>query len=336
MDSAARLAALTGFCGTFSSIDPLAGREWVARNPVALTPEAAEQRRATRRSGMVGVLPLYGVLSQHASPFDEMLGASSLVRWAQAFRSLVADPQISGIVIDVDSPGGIAFGNDALSAEVHKARARKPIVAVASGMNASAAYDISSGATEIWADADSLTGSIGVIFEHVDVSQALENEGVKVTAVTYGKYKAEIAPYAPLADEALDYLQGMANQFGEMFVSRVAKNRGLTDAKVRSTFGQGRVFTAKDALAIGMVDRVGTLEQAVSYLGSSAASPSDTGAMRQLSEAVEASGEALVEYAAAVDLETPTPPTRDLRWRERGVKLAIAERRYRGSAAQEG
>lgn len=262
-----RLQVLSRSVGSFAALDHVAAAAWLARNPILPTPEAATERRAAKRSGVTAVLPLFGYLTPHASPLEEMLGATSTARWSQVFGQLVEDEQVGTIILDVDSPGGDVTGMQALSEQVYQARRTKPIYAVSNGLNASAAYGISSAARQVIADPDSLTGSVGVVYEHVDMSEALAREGVKVEYITFGQYKAELSPGQPLSDEAREYLQGITDSYGEDFVRRVATNRGISQAKVKADFGQGRVMRAKDAVITGMADRVGTLHEVVSGLG---------------------------------------------------------------------
>jgi signal peptide peptidase SppA len=128
---------------------------------------------------------------------------------------------------------------------------------------ASAAYFIGSAADEIVSDPDALTGSIGTISVHMDFSQFLENAGIKPTVITSGKFKGEGNPFMPLTDEAKEDMQRMVDDFGASFVAAVARNRGTTVADVKQNFGQGRVFRATEAKAIGMIDRVATMENVI-------------------------------------------------------------------------
>jgi hypothetical protein len=102
-------------------------------------------------------------------------------------------------------------------------------------------------------------GSIGVFSMHVDTTAAEEAEGVKVTIVKAGKYKAE--NMEPLTDAAREAMQQQVDTYYDTFVADVAKGRGVAPKVVRETYGEGRVVLAKDALAAGMVDRIATLEE---------------------------------------------------------------------------
>ena len=229
----------------------------------------AAARRATKFKdvkGKVVTVPLYGYIS-HKPTIWSVVGAEvSSQTFGRWMDDLVASSDVGAIVIDVDSPGGTVNGLTGVSDKIYAMRGRKPIIAVANGMMASAAYFIGSSATEIVADPDSAVGSIGTIGTHLDWSGALEQAGVKATIISAGKYKSEGHPYASLSDEAKQQYQQMIDQYYEGFVSAVARNRDVTNSKVKADYGQGRVLTARDAKVVGMVDRVATLEQVISDL----------------------------------------------------------------------
>lgn len=101
---------------------------------------------------------------------------------------------------------------------------------------------------------------------HVDQTAANEADGYKPTYISYGKYKTEGNPDEPLTDEARAEIQARVDNYGRMFEEAVAKYRGVTVAKVRSDFGQGRMLSAKNAVAAGLADRVATFEETIDRL----------------------------------------------------------------------
>lgn len=233
---------------------------------LAVAREGAGPRLGRQRSGAVAVLPIYGVLTHRASLFSDISGATPVTALRQAFREALADPEVSAIVLDVDSPGGSIDGIPEFAAEVLAARGQKPIVAVANTLMASAAYWICSAADEIVATPSSLVGSIGVVTAHTDTSGMGEAMGVRTTLISAGKYKTEGNEYAPLTDEARAHIQSIVDDAYALFVDAVAKGRGTTAAAVRSGYGEGRVLTPKRARAAGLVDRIDTLEGAITRL----------------------------------------------------------------------
>jgi signal peptide peptidase SppA len=235
-------------------------------------------RPGSRVAGGVAVLPLYGTVVQRADIFTETSGGTSTERVARQFRELVADTSIGSIVLDVDSPGGAVSGVEELAAEIYKARGTKPIVAVANSLAASAAYWIASAADEVVVTPSGEVGSIGVFMVHEDWSAALEAEGVKPTLVSAGKYKVEANPYEPLGEEAQAALQARVDDYYGMFVAAVARHRGVKAADVRSGFGEGRCVGARQAVALGMADRVGTLDETIERLARGRRKPSGASA----------------------------------------------------------
>jgi signal peptide peptidase SppA len=155
----------------------------------------------------IAVLPLFGVLMPNASALGEQLGLLGLKRFTQSFRLAVADDSVSGILLDIDSPGGSVFGVAEFAEEVYRARGRKPVFAIANSLAASAAYWIGSSASEFYASPGSDVGSIGVFAMHQNRAKAFTKAGVNTTLIHAGKYKVEGSPFAPLSDEAKAYMQ---------------------------------------------------------------------------------------------------------------------------------
>ena len=226
-------------------------------------PFMAVERTPAAAPGNIAVLPLYGLISQRMNMMTEMSGGTSTQMFAGAFRQLVADESIKAIIIDVDSPGGSVYGVDELSKEIFDARGRKPVVAVANSLMASAAYYIAASADEVVVTPGGEVGSIGVLAVHQDLSGAYEQMGVRHTIISAGKYKGEATDIQPLSDEALQAVQARVNEYYSMFVGAVARGRGVSASEVRSGFGEGRVVGAKQAVSLGMADRIGTIEETI-------------------------------------------------------------------------
>ena len=133
-------------------------------------------------------------------------------------------------------------------------------------MAASAAYWVASQADELVVTPGGIVGSIGVLTAHEDVSKAEEMAGVKTTVISAGKFKAEDHPFQPLSESARAEQQSMVDKYYNVFVSAVAKGRGVSLSTVRDGYGQGRVVKGEDALSMGMVDTVATLDQVITRL----------------------------------------------------------------------
>jgi len=226
--------------------------------------DAAMNRKATKFTnikGNIAILPLYGVISQKMNMMSQYSGGTSTELFGQWFDAAIADPSIGAIIIDTDSPGGNVYGVQELSKKIFDARGKKPISAVVNSLMASAAVWIASAADEITVTPGGEIGSIGVLSVHTDVSKAQDAAGYKTTIIKAGKYKAEGNPYEPLDADAVEAIQGRINSYYEAFTSDMARNRNKS--KSEGKFGEGRVFGAKDAVEMGLADRVGTLEQVI-------------------------------------------------------------------------
>ena len=229
--------------------------------------------RAAAQAGTVAVLPLFGIIAQRMNLMAAMSGGTSTQQFADEFDAAVADPNVSAIVLLVDSPGGNVQGTPELARKIYDARGTKPIVAQVEGLMASAAYWIASAADEIVATPSSEIGSIGVYSVHMDTSAADAKVGVKYTLISAGKYKTEGNPYEPLSDEARAAQQEAVDAFYTMFVQAVAQHRGASVADVRGGYGEGRMLIAKPAKAAGLIDRIGTLDETVARLTRSGGRP---------------------------------------------------------------
>lgn len=216
----------------------------------------------------VAVIPLRGIISHHISQVQDISGpgGTSVEAFRNNLRQALASREVGSVVIDIDSPGGSVEGVQEMADEVRDSRGDKPIVAVANGLAASAAFWIASAADQVSVIPSGQVGSIGVFSAHEDVSAALEAEGVKVTLIHAGKFKTEGNPFEPLSDEAREHIQSRVDATFATFLGAVAAGRGTTADVVKKDFGQGRLVDAQQALAAGMVDHVETLEQAINRM----------------------------------------------------------------------
>lgn len=288
--------------------------------------EAAQGRSATPSGGAVAVLPLVGIMSQRASLMDEMSGPGgvSTQKVTQAFRQALGDPNVSAIVFDVDSPGGSVYGIDELASEIFQARGRKPMIAVANSLMASAAFYVGSQADEVWVTPGGEAGSIGVLAIHDDISKALDQKGIKPTYVTAGKYKAELASDFPLTDEARAYLQAQVDRYYGMFVAAVARGRGVRAAEVRGGMGEGRVVGAQEAVRLGMADRVGTLEEAIQRAASGRVGRSKMAAGGQAPVILAGEPRTVLVAGPIPPHDSPSIAADDAEW-DAGAEVAAAE-----------
>lgn len=246
---------------------------------VTFTPDQIKERvgmfdtPANRTQGQIAVLNLFGTISQRMNAMSQFSGGTSTEMFASAFQDAVNDPNVSAIVINIDSPGGSVPGVPELANMIYQARDKKRIVSVVNPMMASAALWIGTAAGEVVAiPSASDVGSIGVLTIHTDQTKADAEAGLTRTIIKSNEFKAEGNPYEPLSDSAKTFITQRIMKIHEEFVSAVAKFRGVTTAKVEADFGNGRTLRAKEALQVGLIDRIATLEEVLAELGASAGS----------------------------------------------------------------
>lgn len=221
----------------------------------------------------VAILPLEGVIAKRANLFSQISGGVSTELVGRDFRAALADPGVHSIILAIDSPGGTVDGTISLADLV--ATSAKPVVTLASGTLASAAYWIGSAANSVHiTDATTVVGSIGVVATHTDVSKAQASQGVKTTEIAAGKYKRIASAYEPLTKEGRQTIQDQVDYTYALFVDAVAKQRGVSADKVLSDMADGRIFIGQQAIDAGLVDGVSTLDALVQQLNANRASGS--------------------------------------------------------------
>lgn len=223
---------------------------------------------ATQRpkAGGVAVIPVIGSIEQRASMWTWLFGGSSVEQISADLKAALADPNVSGILLEFDSPGGTVAGVPELAKQIRSARGQKPILAHANAEAASAAYYLASQADEVSVTPSGQVGSIGVVYLHTDMTGMADQQGVKFQIFRSQDRKADVNPYEPLSAAAAEDIQAKVDAYDAMFVRDVARGRGVSVDRVRSDYGSGRMFMAADALAAGMVDRVETFDEALARL----------------------------------------------------------------------
>lgn len=206
----------------------------------------------------IAVIPIHGTLVKRTLGLEAASGLTSYQDIGAMLDTALADPSVTGILLDVDSPGGEASGSFELARRVREATAVTPIWAVANDAAFSAAYAIASSAERIVVTETGGVGSIGVIALHIDRSVKDANDGYRYTAITAGRHKNDFSPHEPLTDTAKGELQSEVDRLYDIFVSHVAAMRGLPEMAVRAT--EAALYFGPNATAAGLADAVGTLE----------------------------------------------------------------------------
>jgi signal peptide peptidase SppA len=219
-----------------------------------IEPPALLAAQAVQAAGgkQVAVIPVTGVLMKGRSS----MGGTSTVEIRRAVRTAAADPAVSGILLNIDSPGGTVSGTEELAAEVKRAAGRKPVFAQVEDMAASAAYWVASQATRVFANAQTaLVGSIGTYLTVYDASGAAERQGVKVLHFATGPLKGAGTMGTQITDEQRAYFQGMVDGSQAEFDRAVRSGRGLSAAGLAAV-RTGAVWKAAEAQALGLIDGI--------------------------------------------------------------------------------
>ncbi len=188
-------------------------------------------------------------------------------------RGIILDPQpiveklvklrknenVKAIVLRIDSPGGGVGPAQEIFAEVKKVQKQKKVLVSMGSVAASGGYYIACGADKIMANPGSITGSIGVIVESLNVEELLRKLGLRSMVVKSGKHKDLGSPLRPMTEEERKLLQGVLDSVHEQFIRAVAEGRKLPVEKVRE-LADGRIFSGEQARELGLVDELGNLE----------------------------------------------------------------------------
>lgn len=216
----------------------------------------ARYRPYTVVNGILQV-PVTGVLL-HRFPYQMGRYATGYTYIERAIRRGLDDPEVKGIALVCDSPGGEVAGCFELADFIHSKRGQKAIRAYAADHAYSAAYALASSAQTLTVTRSGGVGSVGVLTAHVEYSGALEKMGISITLIFAGKHKVDGNPYEKLPDSVKGRIQDRIDRIYGQFVSLVARNRDMEDAAVRAT--EALTYDAQEAISVGFADRVGEVE----------------------------------------------------------------------------
>lgn len=197
----------------------------------------------------VGVLQIEGAIDDSRAVLAEL----------RRFKEM---PWVKAVVVRVDSPGGAVAPTQEIFEEIQRAKKKKPFIASMGSTAASGGYYIASACDKILANAGTLTGSIGVIMQLTNVEELMRKVGVKGYNVKSGVNKDIGSPFQPLSPEGRQILQSLVDNVHSQFVVAVAQSRGMDEAAVRK-LADGRIYSGAQAKDLGLVDQIGTLEDAI-------------------------------------------------------------------------
>ncbi len=245
-----------------------------------LDPDLLVDRRRLKRQlsawRTLAVVALVAVIAAgvgRAKPFGERHVARLSVNGVitddpDRTRAVIAagkDSDIKALIVRIDSPGGTVVGGESLFRELSEVARQKPVVAVMGELAASGGYMIALAAEQIFAREGTITGSIGVILQTTDVTGLLEKLGVTTEAIKSAPLKAVPSPLEPLTDEGRRVTRLLVDDMYAMFVDMVAERRRLDRPKAVE-LADGRVYTGRQAKALGLIDAIGGEDEARAWL----------------------------------------------------------------------
>jgi len=174
-------------------------------------------------------------------------------------RDAADDPMVEAIVLRVNSPGGTPAAAQEIIRDLDYARSKKPVVVSMGDLATSAAYYVSVHADRIYANPDTFTAGVGVIWKFTDISRFNENEGFNISTIKSGSKKDMGSTSRPITEEEQIYAQKVVNDSFENFISDVISHRAIA----RSEIDDGRVIRGADAVRLNIVDEIGNLNDAI-------------------------------------------------------------------------
>jgi protease-4 len=246
---------LTAACGGGASIERGA---YATRRGRETRIEALRRQRAT-----LALLHVEGTIKAGESfPGPERARATGAATVIAALAQVRKRADIGAVLLRVASPGGSVLGSDLIWRELVRTREQKPVIVSFGDVAASGGYYVALAATRVFAEAGTITGSIGVVAGKASLRGLYDRLGVRKELVSRGRNAAMYSDYAPLDDAGRERIHAQADAFYRDFVAKVAAARGLTNA-ASAAAAEGRVWTGRQALARGLVDELGGVEEAL-------------------------------------------------------------------------
>lgn len=221
-----------------------------------------QDKEAFERVGDVAVFNVSGIILKRRTSFGSMFTEVSTLTLRRGIRNALADPDIESMVLMIDSPGGTSEGTHALLEDLARARQLMPVMAHIEDLGASAAWFIAAQAHKIIVSKGALVGSLGTFGHVVDSSGRAKMEGMTHHIIKAGKHKGDFQPGMPITESQLAEFQREVDDINEIFLKTSADGRGITLKQMQS-LADGRIHVGEKAVAIGLADSIGSLEDAI-------------------------------------------------------------------------
>ena len=201
----------------------------------------------------VGIIEISGVIAD----------AKNVIHSLKRFRE---DDSIKAIVIRIDSPGGAVGPSQEIYREIRKTSDKKKVIASMGAIAASGGYYVAAGTDGIVANPGTITGSIGVILGFTNYEELLQKIGLVPVVIKSGEFKDLGSPVRKMTEEDQKILKDFAKKIHRQFIMDIVEGRKMDQAKVES-LADGRIFTGEESKDLGLVDRLGNLEDAIEWAG---------------------------------------------------------------------
>jgi capsid assembly protease len=253
----------------------------------------------------IAIVDVFGSLVHRARGLDAESGLASYDTIGRQIESLTADPQISGILLRVDSPGGEVDGAFELARTIRESAKLKPIWSLIDGVGLSAGYLLASQTQRILLGTNAKVGSIGIIMIHLDCSAADAKEGLQYNVLSRGAHKADFSPHAPLSKGAEAWAEQLLDHEFGMFVDYVASSRNLSTGKIRDT--EASILVESDALKLGLADGQANFNEAIAEFSSSLSTTVTTTKGRSMADVIALPDPAPPPAPVAAPIPAPVP-----------------------------
>jgi len=227
-----------------------------------------QEKKPYRIEKGIAVIDIHGPLIKRARGFfARLFGIVGMVQIGETFQSAMLDPDIKGVFLDVDSPGGSVSGTSDLADIIFEARGTKPILTFADDQMTSAAQWIG-GSADFVAVANESTrlGSVGVVGVHFDFVDRAKELGIRPTVFSAGKFKAIGNQFEHLSGDDKKYIQSQFSYLHSLFIDAVARNTGIPKSKLNSDLKEARVFMGSQGIKVGLAHKIMNRSQAMALL----------------------------------------------------------------------
>ncbi len=235
--------------------------------PISAQPQLKERVLYTESAfpdGKIAIVEVDGVMANTRASGFLTTGEHPVAKLTEQLDSARRDDSVKGVVLRINSPGGTVTASELMHSEVKRLQASgKPVIAMMMDVAASGGYYIACAADEIMACKSTVTGSIGVVMQTMEVTKTMEMIGVKAHTIKSGDQKAAGSPFEELKPEQRVIFQNIINELYDQFVDVVAEGRSELTREQVMPLADGRVYTAKQAIELKLIDRIGSIREAI-------------------------------------------------------------------------